>query len=167
MARAKRRLTALWKCPACRRAFAHRNQTHSCGTVRSLADHFSGKPDAVRALFDRILGVVTACGPVTLLPERTRIAFHVRMSFMALTVQHTALRGHFVFSSIHRSPRFTRITTYSTRNHVHEFRVAALSDIDPTFKKWVEQAYLVGQQRHLDEPRPKAQRPARFARGRA
>jgi hypothetical protein len=87
------------------------------------------------------------------------------MSFMVLSVQRSALRGHFVFSSVQRSPRFTRVTTYSPRNHVHEFRIAALSDIDPMFKKWVAQAYLVGQQRHLEEPRPNnALQRTRYAR---
>jgi hypothetical protein len=149
MESAKRRPTSLWKCAVCRRTFANRNQTHSCDTARSLSGHFSGKPASVRALFDRILAVVTACGPVTVLPEKTRIAFHVRMSFMVVSVQRSALRGHFVFSAIQRSPRFTRVTTYSARNHVHEFRVTALSDIDAEFKKWVARAYLVGKQQHL------------------
>jgi len=71
------------------------------------------------------------------------------MSFMVISVQHGALRGHFVFSSIEHHARFTKIQTYSPRNHVHEFRVIALSDIDDTFKGWVAQAYAVGQQRHL------------------
>jgi hypothetical protein len=139
----------LWKCPACRRTFANTRQTHSCGTVRSLAEHFAGKPPAVRALFDRVLEVVSACGPVQILPEKTRIAFHVRMSFMVLVVQRSALRGHFVFGRLRRHSRFTKIATYSPRNHVHEFRIAAPSDVDDTFRSWVAEAYEVGRQRHL------------------
>ncbi len=149
MAVTKRRL---WRCPACRRTFANRNQSHSCGTHRSLADHFAGKPLPVRALFDRLLAFVSGCGPVTILPEKTRIAFHARMSFMVVSVQRSALRGHFVFASIHRHPRFVRITTISPRNHVHEFRLTSSSEVDATFRDWVAQAYRVGQQAHLSRP---------------
>jgi len=140
---------ALWRCPKCGRTFANRNQTHTCGTVRPLAEHFVGKPATVRALFNRVYAAVKECGPVTVLPEKSRIAFHVRMSFMAISVQKTGLRGHFVFASVDRHPRFVRIQTFSPRNHVHEFRVTALADIDATFEAWVAKAYAVGQQRHL------------------
>src|SRR5262245_34471226 len=116
----------LWRCPKCRRTFANRNQSHSCGTVGSLARHFRGKPPLVRALFDQLLTTIREQGPVTVLPERTRIAFHVRMSFIAITVQRSGLRGHFVFDSVHPHSRFTRITTYSPRNHTHEFRLTSL-----------------------------------------
>jgi hypothetical protein len=92
---------------------------------------------------------VEACGPVQVLSEKSRIAFHVRMSFMAMSVQKSGLRGHFVFASIHRHPRFLRVDTISRRNHVHHFRIARPAEIDATFVTWVEEAYRVGQQRHL------------------
>ena len=139
----------LWRCPACRRTFANRNQTHSCGTVRSLDELFAGKPARVRALFDAVYAAVKACGPVTVLPEKSRIAFHVRMSFMVVSVQQSGLRGHFVFAAVHRHPRFTKVQTFSPRNHVHEFRVSAVADIDTSFKAWVAEAYAVGEQQHL------------------
>ncbi len=137
---------ALWTCRKCRRSFANRYQAHSCRTVGALERHFAGKPPLMRALFDRVLEAVRERGPVTVLPERTRIAFQVRMSFMAVTVQRSAL--HFVLPSVRRHVRFTRITTVSPRNHVHEFRLTSLSDVDATFRRWVAQAYRVGEQRH-------------------
>lgn len=140
---------ALWTCPQCRRTFANRNQSHSCGTVGTLDAHFAGKPAFVRALFDRLLAVVEDQGPVVVLPERSRIAFHVRMSFMMVMVRRSGLRGHFVLPAVQRHSRFTKVTTYSPRNHVHEFRLRSESQIDRTFKSWVAQAYRVGEQRHL------------------
>jgi hypothetical protein len=117
--------------------------------VGSVGRHFAGKPAALRELFERIVEIVAAHGPVVVLPEKTRIAFHVRMSFMVISVQRSALRGHFVFAERQPHPRFTRVITYSPRNHVHEFRVTALSDLDEEFKRWVSRAYRVGEQRHL------------------
>jgi len=94
--------------------------------------------------------MVKACGSVTVLPEKSRIAVHVRMSFMVVSVQQTGLRGHFVLASVCPHPRFLRIQTFSPKNHLHEFRVSKLSDLDATFASWVSQAYEVGCQRHLD-----------------
>jgi hypothetical protein len=139
----------LWRCAKCRRRFANRNQSHSCGYARPLREHFAGKPSSAKALFTRVRSVVEACGPVQVLSEKSRIAFHVRMSFMAVSIQKTGLRGHFVFASVHRHPRFVRVDTISPRNHVHHFRITDSKDIDSTFRAWVAQAYRVGQQQHL------------------
>ena len=139
----------LWRCARCRRSFANRNQSHSCGSTKPLGEHFAGKPRSVRALFQRVRSAVEACGPVQVLSEKSRIAFHVRMSFMAVSVQNAGLRGHFVFASIHHHPLFLRVDTISRRNHVHQFRIARLEDVDGKFATWVAEAYRVGQQQHL------------------
>jgi len=70
----------LWRCPQCRRAFANRNQSHASGR-HALGDHFRGKPPEIRALFDAVVAALRSIGPVRILPEKTRIAFQVRMSF--------------------------------------------------------------------------------------
>lgn len=142
---------SLWRCPRCSRRLANRNQQHFCGSSRPLREHFADKPRAVRLLFRDVRSPVEACGPVQVLPERSRIAFHVRMSFMAVSVQRTGLRGHFVLSSVHNHPRFLRVDTISRRNHVHHFRVSRPEDIDSRFASWVAEAYRVGVQRHLAE----------------
>jgi len=145
----RRRPRALWRCTGCGRRFANRNQSHFCGSRRPLAEHFAGKPRAVRALFDRVRAAVESCGPVTVLSEKTRIAFHTRMSFMAVMVRSSGLRGHFVFATVHRDPRFARVETISPRNHVHHFSVVRPEDVDAAFRTWVAEAYAVGKQEHL------------------
>ncbi|HKD17660.1 MAG TPA: DUF5655 domain-containing protein [Thermoanaerobaculia bacterium] len=144
-----RRLRALWRCAKCGRRFANRNQSHFCCSRRPLASHFAGKPAAVRSLFDRVRKAVESCGPATVLSEKTRIAFHARMSFMAVMVRSNGLRGHFVFATVHAHPRFVRVETISPRNHVHHFRLAGPEDVDAAFRSWVAEAYAVGKQEHL------------------
>src|ERR1051325_3546396 len=87
----------LWRCPECGRGFANRNQRHSCSDV-SLDSHFAGKSEQVRDLFDALVKMIKACGPLKVLPEKTRIAFQVRMSFIAVQVRRDYLIGHFVFA---------------------------------------------------------------------
>jgi len=47
-----------------------------------LKSHMRGKPDALRQLYDQFISQVRLCGPVRILPEKTRIAFQVRMEVM-------------------------------------------------------------------------------------
>lgn len=138
----------LWKCPDCGRRFANKNQSHSCGQ-HDLAHHFEGRAPLVRALFDRVAAAVRAIGPVRVLPEKTRIAFQVRMSFAQVTPRKAWLDGHVVLARRLENPRFRRIDTISRRNHVHHFRLERLEDVDAELSEWLREAYAVGEQRHL------------------
>ncbi len=137
----------LWRCPRCGRSFADRNQSHFCGSPRELAAHFDGKPPGIKLLFGHLLEEIRACGPVTVLPEKTRIAFHGRMVFMAVAVQKTALHGHLVLAEKRRHPRFHRVDAQAPRNHVHHFRLTASDEIDAEFVNSIRAAYAVGQHR--------------------
>ena len=138
----------LWRCPKCERRFANRNQSHACGR-HTLAHHFRGKPKAIRALFDAVVDVVRAIGPVRVLPEKTRIAFQVRMSFAQVTPRQRWLDGHVVLARRLEHPRFRRVETFSPRNHLHAFRITGPHDIDDEFRAWLAEAYRVGAQEHL------------------
>ncbi len=138
----------LWRCPDCARRFANRNQSHSCGR-HSLESHFRGKNREVRELFDALVALLQRFGPVTVLPEKTRIAFQVRMSFAAVSVRQCYIVGHFVFGRRVEHPRFLRVETYSPRNHLHAFRIDAPTDLDAEFAEWAREAYEVGEQKHL------------------
>jgi hypothetical protein len=73
----------MWTCPDCGRAFAARNQTHTCAPLATLEDQ-----------------------------------------------------------------RFTRIQTFSARNHVHAFRLSSPDEVDERVAAWLREAYDVGMQRH-------------------
>lgn len=139
---------SLWRCPKCRRGFANRNQSHACGRY-TLAHHFRGKRPEIRALFDHVVAAIRAIGPVRVLPEKTRIAFQVRMSFAQLTPRRNWIDGHVVLARRLEHPRFRRVQTFSPRNHLHAFRLTKLSDVDAEFRSWLAEAYLVGNQQHL------------------
>lgn len=137
----------LWRCPRCRRRFANRRQSHACGRY-DLARHFADKPAAIRRLYDRFVAAVRAIGPVVVLPEKTRIAFQVRMSFAAVVPRRRWLDGHLVLARRVADARFRRVDTISPRNHVHVFRLTGARDLDRRFRAWLREAYAVGEQRH-------------------
>ena len=138
----------LWRCPKCRREFANRNQSHACGRY-TLTHHFRGKPPEIRLLFDRVVAAIRAIGPVRVLPEKTRIAFQVRMSFAQVTPRRNWLDGHVVLARRLEHPRFRQVQTFSPRNHLHAFRLTQPGDIDAEFRSWLAEAYRVGCQEHL------------------
>ncbi len=55
---------------------------------------FNGKPPEIRTLFDAVVAMIRQLGPVRILPEKTRIAFQVRMSFAQVTPRRHWLDGH-------------------------------------------------------------------------
>lgn len=139
----------MWVCPRCARSFANRNQTHTCAPLGELDTHFAGVAPDVRATFDRVLAVVSELGPVTVLPEKTRIALHVRMSFAAFMPRKRWLNGHLVLARHVSSPRFVRIEEFSPRNVLHAFRLTGPDEVDDEFATWLAEAYRVGCQEHL------------------
>jgi hypothetical protein len=139
----------MWTCERCVRAFANANQSHTCAPLGELDRHFTGRQPQVRATFQAVLDALSRFGPVTVLPEKTRIALQVRMSFAAFTPRVRWLDGHLVLARRIDSPRFRRVETYSPRNVLHTFRLIDPADVDVEFIGWLREAYHVGEQRHL------------------
>jgi hypothetical protein len=140
---------AMWTCPRCERTFANRNQPHSCSPLRSLDEHFATSAPHVKETFDRVLGLLAdADPPVAVLPEKSRIAFHVRMSFAAFVPAKSWLDGHLILARSVADHRWTRVEEFSPRNVLHGFRLRNPEEVDGTFANWLLEAYDVGCQRH-------------------
>ena len=139
---------ALWKCPKCGRLFANRNQSHSCAR-HTMRGHLAGKSPQAIALFQSFVKLVRRCGPVRVLPEKTRIAFQVRMSFAAVRLLQDRICGHVVLARHLENPRFTKVEHISPRNHVHSFCFHSRKELDQEVFGWLREAYRVGQQLHL------------------
>jgi hypothetical protein len=142
-------MTAMWTCEKGGRTFASRNQVHTCAALGDLGTHFARTAPEVRDTFDRVLDAVRQFGPFEVLPEKTRIALHARMSFAAFMPRRKWLNGHVVLARHVNSPRFPRVETISPRNVVHSFRLNSVADIDDEFVAWLGEAYQVGTQQHL------------------
>ena len=89
-------------------------------------------------------------GPVQVLPEKTRIALHVRMSFAAFTPRRHWLDGHLVLPRHASHPVFRKIEVYSVRTVVHTLRLSHPDEVDGALFALLSEAYRVGEQRHLN-----------------
>src|SRR4030095_2810592 len=113
-------------CPRCGRSSANRNQSHACAATLDLDHHLEGKDPQVVAIFRRLVTLAEGNGPVPVLPEKTRVACQVRMSFAAFTLRRHWVDGHVVLARRLESPRFRKVETFSPRNHLHQFRLERL-----------------------------------------
>ncbi|HLF27307.1 MAG TPA: DUF5655 domain-containing protein [Anaerolineae bacterium] len=139
----------LWTCPKCGRPFANRNQSHSCGRY-TVAAHLKGKSERAIALYNQFERCVKACGPVSIVPAKTRIGFQVRMIFAAVNkLSDRQLDAHVILARRLEHPRFTRIESLAPRSHVHHFRLRSVAEIDAEVAGWLREAYRVGKQEHL------------------
>lgn len=143
-----RTLRPLWTCPRCAAKFVVANSWHSCGRYR-LEDLFARSEPHVLELFRKLQRMVHAAGPVTTVPQKTRLVFMVRVRFISVQVRKSYLLVGFLLARRVDDPRFAEITTYSPRNHVHVLRVSAPADLDAQVARWIREARKVGLQRHL------------------
>lgn len=114
----------------------------------TLASHFEGKSAQTRRLFDAFVALARSHGPVKILPEKTRIALQVRMSFAAVMVRKGYLRGHLVLAERRERPCFTKVETFSPRNHLHAFELREEEQLRGEFAEFVAESYRVGCQEH-------------------
>ena len=137
----------LWRCGACGRSFANSNQSHACGR-HALEPYFAGRSPKVRAIYETFRAMLEGFGPVIVLPEKTRIAFQVRMSFAQLTVRRDWVLGHLVLARRAEDGLFTKIESFSPRNHAHHFRLDDPAEV-AALEGFAREAYAVGRQDHL------------------
>jgi hypothetical protein len=116
---------------------------HSCGQY-VLEALFSRSEPQVLELCQRLIALVQeVCGPVTVIPQRTRVAIQARVRFMACYPRKTHLPCHFWFKRRIEHPRFVKIEELGLRAVLHYVRIESEQDLDETFAGWVREAYLL------------------------
>ncbi|HMD36749.1 MAG TPA: DUF5655 domain-containing protein [Vicinamibacterales bacterium] len=151
----------LWRCPKCGAKFVSANMSHSCGRYRT-DDLFARSDPRVVDLFERFGRMVKACGPVTTVPQKTRLVFMTRMRFAAVYPRKAVLRIHLVVTRrLPADPRLEKVETFGPNSLVHTYRIERREDLDATLAAWVQEAYDRGCQKHLRavEPRTPSLRP--------
>lgn len=121
--------------------------SHSCGRYR-LGDHFRGKARTVRTAFDRLRALIEACGPVEIIPQKTRIVFLTRMRFAAAMPRRAWLEGHLNLARRVDDPHFFKIVQYGPATFTHSFRALDASFFDASFATLVRESYIRGCQEH-------------------
>src|SRR5262249_1110720 len=139
----------LWTCPRCRRQFANRNQSHSCGqfTVEQLLD---GKPQEIVELYERLAEMILRWGEVVVAPTKTRVLFKVRTVFASVAVSKNWLDVVFVLGRRLKHRRI-RKAQEEYPGIVHFLRIEKADDLDADLAGWLQEAYDHRKQKDLGE----------------
>ncbi len=121
---------------------------HSCGRF-SLEALFARSEPHVFQLYKRIEDLVRSCGPVTAIPQKSRIVFQVRVRFLGVVPRKSYLQCGFGFARRNENARFYKIEQYAPRWISHYCRIESEEQLDDEFMSWIREAYDVGRQQHL------------------
>jgi len=135
--------TALWACPKCGHRFLRRNRTHSCGNYR-IADHFAGKSDKVRDLFDAFREHLSEYRPLTVYAQKTGIIFQKRHRFALAVPRKNWLDIALCLWKPRTHRTLRRIEYFGGRCHRHWFRIEDPRDMNKTFARLVKESVEVG-----------------------
>lgn len=107
----------------------------------------------MRATFERFLEVIRAHGPVTVIPQKTRIAIQAQVRFAGCVVRKRWLLANLWLTREVEHPRLRRVERFGPRSVGLQFRLDGPDDIDEALVELVGEAYAVGLREHLRAPR--------------
>ena len=92
-----------------------------------------------------------ACGPITVIQQKTRVVFQVRVRFAGCYPRKSYLLCAVALPWRYQHRRFVKVESYGPRFHGHQFKVACDTDLDSQVQRWLKQSYGVGAQRYASE----------------
>jgi AcrR family transcriptional regulator len=116
---------------------------HSCSN-HTLAEHFRGRAPALRRLFDEYLAYLRSLGPVTVIPQKTRISLQGRVRFASAVVRKGWIECGLWLKRHVDDPRFARVERYTPVDWVYRFRLRQPADLDEGLKAYLRESYAVG-----------------------
>ncbi|MGH9119765.1 MAG: DUF5655 domain-containing protein [Acidimicrobiales bacterium] len=132
---------AAWTCPACRRRFGRRNQSHECAPAMSLDEYFATGPPFERPIFDAVLGHLESLGPVHVEPVSVGILLKRSRSFAELHPMAKWVGLWFGVSRVIESDRIARRIRTGSRT-VHVVNLRGPDEVDDDVVAWLTEAYL-------------------------
>jgi hypothetical protein len=154
----RRALPPLWTCPKCGAKFVSANMWHSCGRFE-LAALFAKSEPHVFEIFRRFQRMIERCGPSTMIPQKTRVVFTVRMRFAGAVVRKSHLRiGLILERRLPPDPRLVETQSFGSRSHGHYFRIERAEQLDASMAALFREAYDSGTQKHFQRVGKSARR---------
>jgi hypothetical protein len=121
---------------------------HSCSSY-DIEQHFEHCEPHVRETFDVFLAVVEACGPVEVIPQKSRIAIQAEVRFAGCVVRRKWLLANLWLTRRAAHPALQRIEEFGPRSYGHQFRLDSPEGVDDRLRRLVQEAYQVGLRHHL------------------
>ena len=89
--------------------------------------------------------MVGKCGPYSVVANKTRLAFMVRVRFAGISaVSERGMSLAFWLKQRIESPRFRKVDYYGRRDWVYFMRVSSIEELDDEVQGWLCRSYEVG-----------------------
>ena len=120
---------------------------HACGP-HTVEDFLAGKGPTALDLWQRLVAAVEQCGPFTYAPARTRVAFMVRVRFLAVTaLSDRGMTFHMWLRATADASLVFRVDHLAPHTHIHWLRLTRTDQIDESVQDLLCAAYAVGAHR--------------------
>jgi len=107
----------------------------------TVDEHFAGKSDEIRAIYDRLIALAEKFGPVEQDPKKTSIHLNRKTAFAGVAVRKEHLILTIKSDRPIKSPRIFKSEQTSASRYHHEVKLAKLRDLDAELRAWLEEAY--------------------------
>ena len=132
----------LWKCPECGRAFARREQWHSC-LVRTVDHHFRGKDPQLKKTYEKLVARLKTLGPLRVDAVKTSINLVSRHHFGGLRVGKDRIRLGFLATDDIDDERIVRRLRVGPNRVAHTVILRGPGDVDARLMGWLKRAYAL------------------------
>jgi len=120
----------LWTCPSWWQEIRHPEHVALVRSSHGGAVH-GGQGAGGLGLLGSAAGVVATCGPYSIVANKSRLEFMVRVRFAGMdAVSERGMSFSFWLKERLDSPRFHKVVLYGRTDWVHHMRVAYLDDLD-------------------------------------
>jgi hypothetical protein len=107
----------------------------------TVDEHFAGKADGIRDLYDRLVAVAEKIGPVEQDPKKTSIHLNRKTAFAGVAVRKEHIVLTIKSDRPINSPRIFRSQQTSASRYHHEVKLASAKDLDAELRGWLKAAY--------------------------
>jgi Domain of unknown function (DUF5655) len=107
----------------------------------TVDEHFAGKPDGLRDLYDRLVALAEKFGPVEQDPKKTSIHLNRKTAFAGVAMRKEHLHLTIKSDRPITSPRIIRSEQTSAKRFHHEVKLASPKDLDAELRGWLKAAY--------------------------
>ncbi len=107
----------------------------------NVNEHFVGKIGVIIAIYDRLVAMAEAFGPVEQDPKKTSIHLNRRTAFAGVAVRKTHIILTIKSDRPIKSPRVFRSEQTSAKRFHHEIKLSAIDNLDAELQGWLKAAY--------------------------
>lgn len=107
----------------------------------TIDQHFHGKPEKLRTVYDRLVTAAEKFGPVGQDPKKTSIHLNRRTAFAGVAFRKGCIVLTITADGPIRSQRVFKSEQTSAQRFHHEVKLAAVKDVDAELRGWLKAAY--------------------------